>query len=37
MIHLRIVAPEKEAHKALEILHGSPAVLIVVHLHAAAT
>jgi uncharacterized hydrophobic protein (TIGR00271 family) len=37
MIHLRIVAPEKEAHKALEILHGSPAVLNVVHLHAAAT
>jgi uncharacterized hydrophobic protein (TIGR00271 family) len=36
MIHLRIVAPEKEAHKALEILHGSPAVLNVVHLHAAA-
>jgi uncharacterized hydrophobic protein (TIGR00271 family) len=37
MIHLRIVAPEEEAHKALEILHGSPAVLNVVHLHAAAT
>lgn len=36
MIHLRIVAPEKEAHKALEILLGSPAVLNVVHLHAAA-
>jgi uncharacterized hydrophobic protein (TIGR00271 family) len=36
MIHLRIVAPEKEAHQALEILHGSPAVLNVVHLHAAA-
>jgi len=36
MVHLRIVAPEKEAHKALEILHGSPAVLNVVHLHAAA-
>jgi uncharacterized hydrophobic protein (TIGR00271 family) len=36
MIHLRIVAPEEEAHKALEILHGSPAVLNVVHLHAAA-
>ncbi len=36
MIHLRIVAPEKEAHKALEILHGSPAVFNVVHLHAAA-
>jgi uncharacterized hydrophobic protein (TIGR00271 family) len=36
MIHLRIVAPQEEAHKALEILHGSPAVLNVVHLHAAA-
>jgi uncharacterized hydrophobic protein (TIGR00271 family) len=36
MIHLRIVAPEDAAHKALEILHGSPAVLNVVHLHAAA-
>src|SRR3954469_19939888 len=36
MIHLRIVAPEREAHKALEILHASPAVLNVVHLHAAA-
>jgi uncharacterized hydrophobic protein (TIGR00271 family) len=36
MIHLRIVAPEEAAHKALEILHGSPAVLNVVHLHAAA-
>jgi uncharacterized hydrophobic protein (TIGR00271 family) len=36
MIHLRIVAPEEVAHKALEILYGSPAVLNVVHLHAAA-
>jgi uncharacterized hydrophobic protein (TIGR00271 family) len=36
MIHLRIVAPQEEAHKALEILHGSPAVHNVVHLHAAA-
>jgi uncharacterized hydrophobic protein (TIGR00271 family) len=36
MIHLRIVAPEEQAHKALEILNGSPAVLNVVHLHAAA-
>ena len=36
MIHLRLVAPEDAAHKALEILHGSPAVLNVVHLHAAA-
>ncbi len=37
MIHLRIVAPEDAAHKALEILNRSPAVLNVVHLHAAAT
>ena len=37
MIHLRIVAPEEAAHKALEILHASPAVLNVVHLHAAAS
>ena len=36
MIHLRIVAPEDAAHKALEILNRSPAVLNVVHLHAAA-
>jgi uncharacterized hydrophobic protein (TIGR00271 family) len=36
MIHLRIVAPEEAAHKALEILHGSLAVLNVVHLHGAA-
>ena len=36
MIHLRIVAPEEAAHKALEILHSSPAVLNVVHLHGAA-
>jgi uncharacterized hydrophobic protein (TIGR00271 family) len=36
MIHLRIVAPEDAAHKALEILQGSPAVLNVVHLHGAA-
>jgi uncharacterized hydrophobic protein (TIGR00271 family) len=36
MIHLRIVAPEEVAHKALEVLYGSPAVLNVVHLHAAA-
>jgi uncharacterized hydrophobic protein (TIGR00271 family) len=37
MIHLRIVAPEDAAHQALEILRSSPAVLNVVHLHAAAT
>jgi len=36
VIHLRIVAPEEVAHMALEILYGSPAVLNVVHLHAAA-
>ena len=37
MIHLRIVAPEDVAHQALELLCGSPSVLNVVHLHAAAT
>jgi uncharacterized hydrophobic protein (TIGR00271 family) len=37
MIHLRIVAPEEVAHQALEVLRASPAVLNVVHLHAAAT
>ena len=36
MIHLRIVAPEKLAHQALELLSGSPAVINVVHLHGAA-
>ncbi|HEV7847685.1 MAG TPA: DUF389 domain-containing protein [Thermoleophilaceae bacterium] len=36
MIHLRIVAPEEVAHRALEVLKGSPAVLNVVHLHGAA-
>jgi uncharacterized hydrophobic protein (TIGR00271 family) len=36
MIHLRIVAPEDAAHRALEILQGSPAVLNVVHLRGAA-
>ena len=36
MIHLRIVAPAREAQQALEILHGSPAVLNVVYLHGAA-
>lgn len=36
MIHLRIVAPEDAAHKALELLHASPAVLNVVHLRDAA-
>jgi uncharacterized hydrophobic protein (TIGR00271 family) len=37
MIHLRIVAPEEVAHQALEVLTASPAVLNIVHLHAAAT
>ncbi|MEA2367002.1 MAG: hypothetical protein QOI32_2514 [Thermoleophilaceae bacterium] len=36
MIHLRIVAPEDVAHRALEVLNGSPAVLNIVHLHGAA-
>lgn len=37
MIHLRIVAPEEQAHRALELLTASPAVLNIVHLHGAAT
>jgi uncharacterized hydrophobic protein (TIGR00271 family) len=36
VIHLRIVAPEKVAHQALELLNESPAVLNIVHLHGAA-
>jgi uncharacterized hydrophobic protein (TIGR00271 family) len=36
MIHLRIVAPENVAHRALEVLEASPAVLNIVHLHGAA-
>jgi uncharacterized hydrophobic protein (TIGR00271 family) len=36
MIHLRIVAPEEQAHKALELLCASPAVINVVHIHAAS-
>jgi uncharacterized hydrophobic protein (TIGR00271 family) len=36
MVHLRIVAPEEAAHKALELLYGSPAVINLVHLHAAS-
>ena len=36
MIHLRIVAPEEAAHKALDLLCASPAVINVVHLHAAS-
>ncbi len=37
MIHLRIVAPTEIAHRALELLEGSPAVLNIVHLHGVAT
>jgi uncharacterized hydrophobic protein (TIGR00271 family) len=36
MIHLRIVAPEKIAHQALELLSGAPAVINIVHLHGAS-
>jgi uncharacterized hydrophobic protein (TIGR00271 family) len=36
MIHLRIVAPKEPAHKALELLLASSAVINVVHLHAAS-
>lgn len=36
MIHLRIVAPEEVAHRALEVLDGSPAVLNIVHLPGVA-
>jgi uncharacterized hydrophobic protein (TIGR00271 family) len=36
MIHLRIVAPEEPAHKVLDLLCASPAVINVVHLHAAS-
>ena len=36
MIHLRVVAPERCAHQALEILEASPAVVNIVHLHGAA-
>jgi len=36
VIHLRIVAPEEIAHRALEILEASPAVLNIVHLHGVA-
>jgi uncharacterized hydrophobic protein (TIGR00271 family) len=32
MIHLRIVAPEETAHKVLELLKRSPAVVNVIHL-----
>ncbi len=36
MIHLRIVAPEELAHKILDLLCASPAVINVVHLQAAS-
>ncbi len=36
MIHLRIVAPERCAYQALELLEGSPSVVNVIHLHGAA-
>ncbi|MGH2716439.1 MAG: DUF389 domain-containing protein [Thermoleophilaceae bacterium] len=36
MIHLRIVAPEEPAHKVLDLLCASPAVINVIHLHAAS-
>ena len=36
MIHLRIVVPEELAHKVLDLLCASPAVINVVHLHAAS-
>jgi len=36
VIHLRIVAPEDVAHRALEVLDASPAVLNIVHLHGVA-
>jgi hypothetical protein len=36
MIHLRIVAPDDVAHKALELLCASPAVINVVHLQGAS-
>jgi uncharacterized hydrophobic protein (TIGR00271 family) len=36
MIHLRIVAPEDAAHKTLDLLCASPAVINVVHLHGAS-
>jgi uncharacterized hydrophobic protein (TIGR00271 family) len=37
MIHLRIVAPEEVAHKAVDLLCASPAVINVAHLHGAST
>jgi uncharacterized hydrophobic protein (TIGR00271 family) len=36
MIHLRIVAPEEQAHQALDLLCAFPSVFNVVHFHDAA-
>ena len=36
MIHLRIIAPQEDAHHALELLCAADSVLNVVHLHGAA-
>jgi uncharacterized hydrophobic protein (TIGR00271 family) len=36
VIHLRIVAPEESAHKVLDLLCASPAVINVAHLRAAS-
>ena len=36
MIHLRIVAPKRCAHRALELLEHSPSVINIIHLHGAA-
>ena len=36
MIHLRIVAPEEDAEKALELLWASPSAVNVVHIRGAA-
>lgn len=36
MIHLRVVAPPRCAHRALDLLEASPSVLNVVHLQGAA-
>ena len=36
MIHLRIVAPERCAHQALDLLESSPSVVNVIHLEGAA-
>ena len=36
MIHLRIIAPEDQAHRALDLLCASDSVVNIVHLHGAA-